>query len=133
MKLLITGSWSGAQDHMNELKEMGHEVIFMQWEKNPLPVDPAEIDGAICNGLFRFHDIKSFSSLKFIQLTSAGMDQIPVEYVREKNIRLYNAKEVYSIPMAEMAISYILQLYKSSRLFIRQQQDHNWKKRRNLL
>ena len=41
MKLLVTGAWQGAKENLNALRAMGHEIAFLQQEKEALPVDPA--------------------------------------------------------------------------------------------
>ena len=94
MNLLITGAWQQAREHISEIEAMGHTVVFMQQEKDDLPCDASWVEGVICNGLFLYHPIEDFSSLKWIQLTSAGYDRVPMEYVRERGIAIYNARAV---------------------------------------
>ena len=60
MKLLITGAWQSAKEQLDALRAMGHEIAFLQQEKDPLPVDPAWVEGVICNGLFLHHPIEAF-------------------------------------------------------------------------
>ena len=119
MKLLVTGALKCMPSDISLLESLGHTVIFMQDEKGYLPCNAEEIEGVICNGLFLYHDITEFKKLKYIQLTSAGFDRVPVDYIREHDIKIFNARGVYSTPMAEFAISGVLQLYKKSRFFLR--------------
>ena len=133
MKLLITGAWKCSSEQINQIESLGHKVVFMQNEKDNLPCDYAEIEGVICNGLFLHHPIEKFAKLKFIQLTSAGVDRVPMEYAKKNNIEVFNARGVYSIPMAEFAICGVLQIYKQSRFFCENQKDSKWEKSRELL
>jgi len=133
MKLLVTGAWGDAKTKLDKLRAMGHEVLFLQQEKEPLPCAAEDIEGVICNGLFLYHKIEMFTKLRYIQLTSAGFDRVPMDYIREHHIEIRNARGVYSIPMAEYAVGGILQLYKQARFFTRNQQDHRWEKHRGLL
>lgn len=133
MRLLVTGAWQCTKEQLCELEKLGNEVVFMQNEKDKLPVSPAEIEGVICNGLFLYHKIEEFVNLRYIQLTSAGFDRVPMDYVSEKGIKIYNARGVYSIPMAEFALSGVLQLYKQSKFFLKNQENHKWDKHRGLL
>ncbi len=133
MKLLVTGAWNCTQEHLNSLMTLGHEIVFMQNEKEALPCDYADIEGVICNGLFLHHDVQKFANLQYVQLTSAGFDRVPMEYVQSHGIKIYNARGVYSIPMAEFAISGVLQLYKQSKFFYKNQEKHEWNKHRGLL
>ena len=91
------------------------------------------VEGVICNGLFLFHAIEKFANLKYIQLTSAGFDRVPMEYVEEHQIEIHNARGVYSIPMAEFALFGVLELYKQGRFFMENQKQHRWEKHRELL
>lgn len=133
MKLLVTGALKCMPSDIRLLESLGHTVVFMQDEKGDLPCNAEEIEGVICNGLFLYYDITQFKNLKYIQLTSAGFDRVPMEYIKERNIKIFNARGVYSIPMAEFAVSGVLQLYKQSRYFYDNQEKHKWEKHRELL
>lgn len=133
MNLLITGAFSCTEEQINEIKKLGHEVVFMQYEKDELPCEYSWVQGIIGNGIFLFHPIEKFTSLKFIQLTSAGFDRVPMDYVKEKGIRIFNARGVYSIPMAEFALCGVLALYKKMDFFLRNQKEHRWDKHRGVL
>lgn len=133
MNLLITGAWSSAKEHLQELRKYGHSIAYMQNETDELPCAPNWVEGVVCNGLFLSHDIKKMVNLKYIQLTSVGYDRVPLEYVKSHGIEIHNAHGVYSIPMAEFAFCGVLQLYKQSRLFIENQKNRKWEKYRNLL
>ena len=133
MNLLVTGAWSDGKNHIAELEAMGHDVTFMQYEKDLLPCDYKWVEGVICNGLFLSHPIEKFTNLKYIQLTSAGFDRVDMSYVKAHNIEIHNARGVYSIPMAEFAICGVLQLYKQAAFFRENQRNHLWEKHRGLL
>lgn len=132
MNLLVTGAWQQATDYLEEL-EKEHEVIFMQWENKELPCEYEWVEGIIGNGIFLSHPIERFKNLRYIQLTSAGYDRVPMNYVEEHQIKIHNARGVYSIPMAEFAIAGVLQLYKQARFFSNNQKNHQWIKHRDLL
>lgn len=133
MNLLITGAWQQASENIEAIKKMGHDVLFLQHEKNELPCEYRWVEGIIGNGLFLYHPIENFTNLKYIQLTSAGFDRVPMDYVKEHGIQIYNARGVYSIPMAEFALAGVLQIYKQMDYFKRSQVKHEWNKHRGLL
>lgn len=133
INLLITGSWSCAENYIDEIKKIGHSVVFMKYESDDLPCPCEWVEGVVCNGLFLSHPIEHFKNLKYIQLTSAGYDRVPMEYVKKHNIEIHNAAGVYSVPMAEFAICGVLELYKQSRFFYRNQKENKWEKHRELL
>lgn len=133
MKLLVTGAWNCTTEQLNNLRALGHEVTFMQYEKDVCPVAYGDIEGVICNGLFLYHPIQEFTSLKYIQLTSAGFDRVDVDYVKSRGIALFNARGVYSVPMAEFALCGVLQLLKNSCFFRDNQKAGLWVKNRDVL
>lgn len=132
MNVLLTGAWQGAETHIDEIQALGHNVLYMKQETDELPCPYSWVEGVVCNGLFLTHPIERFENLRYIQLTSAGYDRVPMEYVKGKNIEIHNAKGVYSIPMAEFAVGGILQIYKQSRCFFENQKAHKWEKHRGL-
>jgi len=132
MNLLITGAWQNVDAYIARLSEI-HSVMFMQQEKDELPCDSAWVEGVICNGLFLSHPIDTFTNLKYIQLTSAGFDRVPMEYCKAHGIAVSNARGVYSVPMAEFALSGVLTLYKQQRFFYENQKAAVWEKHRGIL
>lgn len=132
MNLLITGAWQEANKYIEDIEQMGHNVQFLQFEKDELPCEYDWVEGIIGNGIFLYHPIDKFTNLRYIQLTSAGFDRVPMDYVKEHNIAINNARGVYSAPMAEYAVCGVLQLYKQSRFFIENQKAHKWEKKRDL-
>lgn len=132
MKTLITGAFSPTPELRQKLEEMGLEITVHADERSPVE-SPEQFEAVICNGLFLYNDIARFERLRFIQLTSAGMDRVPLAYCREKGIRVENARGVYSVPMAEFALWGVLQLYKQGGFFWENQKAHRWEKHRGLL
>lgn len=133
MKLLITGAWSATAAQLNALRQKGHDLILMQNEADTLPAKANEVQGIICNGLFLHHSLDAFPQLRYIQLTSAGYDRVPMDEVAQRGIRICNARGVYSVPMAEFALCGVLQLYKQSAFFLENQRQHHWEKHRRVL
>lgn len=133
MKLLLTGVFRYTERQMEYIKSLGYDVKFIQDERLPIDFDVSDIEAVVCNGLFLYTPIEKFENLRFIQLTSAGLDRIPLDYIKEHDIKVFNAKGVYSIPMAEFAVGGVLQLYKQFDFFRKNQIQHKWEKSRNLI
>lgn len=132
MKLLMTGAFNCTTEQKLNIEKLGCEVMFQQMENEPLSQEMYKADAVICNGLFLHNDLDKFPNLKFVQLTSAGLDRVPVERMKEKGITLCNARGVYSTPMAEWALTGVLTLYKHTNAFYNNQQNHKWVKDRNV-
>lgn len=133
MNLLITGAWREAKEHISFFQTEGHRVKYMQYEQDELPCAPEWVEGIIGNGIFLFHSIEDFVNLHYIQLTSAGYDRVPMDYIKEHKIQIHNARGVYSVPMAEFAVAGVLALYKKLASFLESQRDHEWRKQRDLM
>ncbi|MBS7360023.1 MAG: hydroxyacid dehydrogenase [Oscillospiraceae bacterium] len=133
MNILITGAWQEAEKYIETIEKMGHQVQFLQYEKDELSCEYEWVEGIIGNGVFLTHPIEKFINLKYIQLTSAGYDRVPMDYVEQHCIEIHNARGVYSIPMAEFAMSGVLQFYKQSGYFHNNQKEHKWEKHRGLI
>lgn len=132
MNVLVTGAFQLNSKELAELEAAGHRVFVHPDERIPVE-QPERYEAVVCNGLFLYNPIERFTNLRLIQLTSAGLDRVPLDYVRAHGIELHNAAGVYSVPMAEFAIGGILQLYKQSRFFAANQAQHKWEKHRGLL
>ena len=132
MKLLMTGAFNCTAEQKLNIEKLGCEVMFQQMENEPLSAEMFSADAVICNSLFLHNDLDKFPNLKFVQLTSAGLDRVPVERMKEKGITLCNARGVYSTPMAEWALTGVLTLYKHTNTFYNNQQNHKWVKDRNV-
>lgn len=129
MKTLVTGALQATSEELKRLEELGLEITFHQNERDEVK-NPEQFEVAICNGLFLYNDIEKFTSLKYIQLTSAGTDRVQTDYVREHGIVLKNAAGVYAAPMAEWTLMRLLELYKNAdKLFANRgwNKDRTWR------
>lgn len=132
MNVLVTGAFQLNSEELAELETAGHRVFVHPDERIPVE-QPERYESVVCNGLFLYNPIERFTNLRLIQLTSAGLDRVPLDYIHARGIELHNAAGVYSVPMAEFAVCGILQLYKQSRFFAENQKRHKWEKHRGLL
>lgn len=116
----------------DELRALGLELVFIGGEDRVgsdelhSEQDFSGIDAAFCFRLFLYNDIARFPRLRFIQTTSHGIDHLPLDYIRAHGIRLCDARGVYGVPMAEYALGAVLQFYKQTPLYARQQRAHLW-------
>lgn len=129
MKTIVTGALQATSEELKKLEELGLEITFHQNERDEVK-NPEQFEAVICNGLFLYNDIEKFSNLRYIQLTSAGTDRVPTDYVREHGIILKNAAGVYAAPMAEWTLMRLLELYKNAdKLFVNKawNKDRTWR------
>lgn len=132
MRILLTGAFAYTKEQIAQIESLGGNTVFMQQEADTLPVKAGDVDATVCNGLFLHHNIKEFENLKYIQLTSAGFDRVPLEETKRRGITINNARGVYSIPMAEWAMGRILEYYKHFKGFYFSQKKKEWNKDRGI-
>ena len=130
--LLLTGAFNYSAEQFESLKNLGFNIVFAQQEAEPLPAEAHEAMAVVCNGLFLHHNIEDFPNLKLIQLTSAGLDRVPIDKIEKREIKLLNARGVYGIPMAEWALCKALEYFKGGKFFHHEQEQKRWTKNRNL-
>lgn len=131
-ELLITGAWQCTAEQADALRDLGYHITFWPDERKPVDLDTSLFEAVICGGLFLTTPIERFSALRCVQLTSAGTDRVPMAYCKAHGITVYNAGGVYSAPMAEFVLCGILQLYKETAFFTKNQAAHRWEKHRGL-
>lgn len=72
--------------------------------------------------------IQRAKKLKWVACLSAGVDGFPLQLMKEKGIRLTNARGVHKIQMAEYAFTMLLQVYRNSKTIIENEKNHVWDK-----
>ena len=130
--ILLTGAFSYSKEQLTAIEDLGCKTLFLSNEMDELANDATSVEGVVCNGLFLHHDLSVFPQLKFIQLTSAGLDRVPIDVIHERNIVLKNARGVYSTPMAEWVMMRVLEYYKHTLAFADNQKRKEWIKDREL-
>lgn len=97
---------------LEQLKQNDVEITYMS-EKELHTYEGQDIDVIVCcrSSAAKVANM-NFPSLKLVQLTSAGYDNVPLEVFKQKGIWVCNAGNVYSIPIAEMIVYGMLQMAK---------------------
>lgn len=124
MKVLLTERYS--EEQINKIENLGYKVIYKRGKNLKLDETIEDIDILVCYNPFNLIDISKLHKLKFIQLTSVGIDQVPKDIIVNKNITLCNNKGAYSIPMAEYIVMYILNIYKNTNNIYKNKDDKVW-------
>ncbi len=131
MKVLFTYDYG--LENMNRVRELGYDVIMVKENQitNSDEINNSEI--LVCYSPFGTLDISKMNRLKWIQLSSVGIDQIPFEIIRSRGIKITNNKGGYSIPIGEWIVLKILEMLKKSGNSYRNQQLKKWKMDTSLL
>lgn len=93
----------------------GRDVVYIKPGEFEKHVDEP-VEALVCSRATAAKANQNYlPNLKLIQLTSAGMDGVPVKELDEKGVKVQNAANVYGIPIAETVVLAMLELAKSYR------------------
>lgn len=126
MKLLMTYDYG--QEAMTAIKELGYDVLYIkesELEKADVALDDVEV--MVCYHPFGSLRLTEMTSLKYILLSSIGIDQLPSEDVIRQKIIVTNNKGGYSKPMGEWIVWSLLSGFKNCDYFFEQSRKHQWK------
>lgn len=73
--------------------------------------------------------IKIAKKLKWIMVLSAGMDRMPFGEISKRDILVTNVRGIHAQPMAEYAISMLLQVSRKAKTLLAQEQKEEWSRR----
>ena len=127
MKVLMSNRLK--ESSISKVKDLGYEVALFD------PKDLSTIDCSseiiIESGLIKKMDLGKFNNLKYIFLTSTGVDYLDLDYIiNERNVTITNAHGSYGPPIAEWVLYNILQLEKFDRLNLENQRNKKWSPRK---
>lgn len=131
IKALFTYNYG--EEKMKSIKELGYDIKVIPEKDLTYSEYLEDIKALICYDPFKTLDIEKMKNLKWIQLSSIGIDQLPVEYVKSTSIIITNNKGGYSIPMGEWIVLKTLELFKNSKELYANQANKKWKIDTNIL
>lgn len=120
-------------DQQARLEQLGHNVTVLEKESDIQERDVSEVEVLVCQNVFAYRALEDFPRLKVVQAVSAGLDRLPVQALKERGIRVYNAGDTYAVPMAEWVVWQLLDFMKHGAAFREKQQNRQWEKERRLL
>ena len=125
IKALFTYNYGG--EKMKDIETFGYDIKVVKEQDLIYSDDLEDVEVLICYDPFKTLDIEKMKKLKWIQLSSIGIDQLPVEYVKNTSIIITNNKGGYSIPMGEWIVLKTLELFKNSKGLYENQTNRKWK------
>lgn len=131
IKALITFDYGKSK--MDSLRELGYDITFIEDSKAKFIPELKDTEVIICYDPFKELDITKMKKLKWIQLSSTGIDQLPLNYVKQEEIVITNNKGGYSIPMGEWVVLKILEMLKHSSKLYRNQENKLWEMDPNVI
>ena len=73
--------------------------------------------------------INKASKLKWVMVASAGVEKLPFGALKERDILVTNAKGIHGLPMAEYTIAMILQVTRSVKTLLKNEEEEEWNRR----
>lgn len=125
IKALFTYNYGG--EKMKDIEAFGYDIKVVKEEELIYSEELSNVEVLICYDPFKTLDIEKMKKLKWVQLSSIGIDQLPVEYVKNTSIIISNNKGGYSIPMGEWIVLKTLELFKNSKKLYENQTNRKWK------
>lgn len=129
MKALISETHALPADYQDRLKQLG--LDFDVIEETNLVKDPSQYDVVFGANHVKRLGLDKFAKLKWIQSSYAGFNNLPVEEWKAKGIVFTNARDVFSEPIAEHVVLYILMAYKRALEVYHNQVKHHWDRLEN--
>jgi len=125
MKAIFTYDYGAEKTDL--IRDLGYEVelIHESLIENDDRVNSADV--LVCYNPFNRIDLTQMTRLKWIQLSSIGFDQLPIEDVLSKDITVTNNQGGYSKPMGEWIVMNILEIFKNRKRFYQDQKEKVWK------
>jgi len=124
MKVLFTVKYN--EEKLNMVKDLGYDVIYKSEKiiENTEEINNADV--LVTYDSFSRLDINKMKNLKYIQTTSVGIDQLPKQEIVEREIMVSNNRGGYSIPIGEWIVKSILDIYKNTVSFYKNQKNKVW-------
>ncbi len=125
MNILLTYDYG--KEKIKKMTELGYNIILKE-EKDLFYSNEFEnVEVLICYNPFKTLDVSKFKNLKWIQLSSIGIDQLPIEKIINRDIIVSNNQGGYSKPMGEWVVLSILEILKNKKGIFVNQQNRKWK------
>jgi len=112
---------------MKDIEAFGYDIKVTPESNLIYSKDLADIEVLVCYDPFKTLQIEKMKNLKWIQLSSVGVDQLPAEYIKNSSIIITNNKGGYSIPMGEWIVLKTLELFKNSKGLYENQTNKKWR------
>jgi len=117
-----------SEKHRTRLREHYPDVTFTfckNMDEAQTHIDRAEILVTFGEDLTT-ELISQASQLKWIMVLSAGIDKMPFDAISDRQILVTNARGIHKYPMAEYAISMLLQVNRQAKQLMENEQANKW-------
>jgi phosphoglycerate dehydrogenase-like enzyme len=121
MKVYIDKKMMGRNNYPELLKKFPNVEFIDELDK------AYEVEAMIImNSNLKNLDVDKYPKLKWIQLLMAGFDNVDIDYIKRKNIMIGNARDIFSISIAEDVFSKILYFNRNTKFYLQSMSTKTW-------
>lgn len=130
MKILVYHKLE--EKFVKDIENNGENQVITLCEDNFEKGDKELIDADILIGWGDINDftserIKLSKNLKWVHVLAAGVDRLPFEELKEKNVKVTNSSGIHAIPISEHVFATLLFLEKNLNILYKQQLNKCWR------
>ena len=132
MKLLTTFKLN-AED-IKEMEKSGVQVTVFDTNKDLIQSKEVENADAIIadHRTLQVDFLERCKNLKWIHVPHIGIERLPMQYLKKRNIIVTNARGTAGVPISEHIIFTMLMIARKGKYVIKNQNDHQWKSPRGV-
>lgn len=124
MKVLITLPFE--EQHRKLFLELPYTFLFENERKLSFSEEFQDVNVLMGYNPFPHLPLEKLPCLRYVQLSSIGIDQAPLSYLKENNISLCNNNGGYRIAIAEWIVFKILEYFKNGLKIYENQKKSKW-------
>jgi len=117
------------------LKIENYHALVERFKDIDFVINPGvyDVDAVICNpGFVAYENLDLYPNVRWIHLLTAGFNTVDLDYVKSRGILMTNAKDVFSIQIAEDVFSKILYFNRNLETYVENKKTGLWKHERVL-
>lgn len=130
MTVLVLSMNRLTEDTERKLQESNQSITFVfasNDDEIKTAIKKAEVILTYGEDLTEEH-INEAKQLKWIMVLSAGLEKMPFDAIRKRDITLTNVRGIHKVQMSEYALAMLLNHYRQTATLHEQQKERMWKK-----
>jgi len=121
MKIYVEARMMGKNNYPLLIEKFSNVQIVNDFEDKDLDAM------VIMNSTLKSINIDDFPKLMWMQLLMAGYDNVDIEALKHKGIAISNARDIFSISIAEDVISKMLFFNRNMKYYLQSMNERKWK------
>ena len=133
MKPKVLFTFPYGRENMKKVEDLGYKLVIEKEKFLSESFQGKDIDVLVCFNPFSRINLSRFPNLKWIQLISKGIDQVPAKKIKEQKITVTNNGYATAVPISEWIIMMLMSLFKNTQDIFRRKNEKSWKEDRAIL